>query len=92
VYQKFLKLKQSKPWVFYLLIIPFAVVFILEMYSKYLVNSGKKIVKDTAIKDEKLKAVQENAEKESKKIEENINKIDKKINETEVKEDWYLDD
>jgi len=82
MYEKFLKLKATKPWLFWLLIVPFVVVAVLEVYNKYLVGSSKKIVEKAEEKDKELKKEQQKAE-ESKKIEEEIENID-------VDEDWHL--
>ena len=54
MYEKFLKLKENKPWLFWLLIVPFVAIAAYEFYSTYLVNSGKKAVKDADKEDEKL--------------------------------------
>lgn len=88
--EKLLALKQDKKWLFYLLIIPIGVLFIYEMYSKYLVGNSKSIVEDTQKKDDELKTKQIRAEEASKVHEEEAKKIEKQIDNTKVDKDWYL--
>ena len=90
MYEKFLEIKEKKSWLFYLLIIPFAIVFIYEMYNKYLTNSGKEIMKDARKKDEDLKAEQVKAEEGAKQHKEEADKIEEKINKETPDKDWHL--
>jgi len=90
MYNKFLKLKENKPWLFWLLIIPFVVVSIIEFYNTYLVNSGKKAVKDAEKEDEKLKEKQKKAEVLADYHEEKANDIQKEIDNIKVDKDWHL--
>ena len=89
MYDKFLKLKEDKPWLFWVLIIPFIVVAGFELYNKYLVNSGKQAVKDAEKKDEKLKDKQNKAEAGADYHEEKAKEIEKDIKEIKVDEDWH---
>jgi len=90
MYEKILKLKETKKWLFYLLIIPFILAAIYEFYNKYLVNSGKEIVKDAEKEDKKLKEKQIKAEKNAKYHEEAADKIEEKIDNIKVDKDWHL--
>ncbi len=89
MYEKFLKIKEKRPWLFYLLIVPFLVVFLLEMYSKYLVNSGKEIVKDAEKADAELAKDQLKAEAGADYHKEEADKLEDKIENTSVDEDWH---
>ena len=89
MYEKFIEIKSKKPWLFYLLIIPFVLVWGYEMYSKYLVNSGKEIVKETEEADVKLKADQDKAEAGGEYHKEEADKIEEKIDNINVDEDWH---
>lgn len=88
MYEKILKLKEDKKWLFYLLIIPFALAFIYEMYNKYLVNSGKQIVKDAEKKDEELLKKQQKAEAGADYHKQKADQIEKDIENKKVNEDW----
>ncbi len=90
MYEKLLKIKEEKKWLFYLLIIPFVILLLYEMYNKYLVNSGKEAVKDAEKKDKDLKAEQEKAEHGSDYHKEKSDKIEEKIKDTDIDEDWHL--
>lgn len=90
MYDKFLKLKEEKKWLFWLLIIPFVVVAGMEFYNRYLVNSGKKAVKDAENKDEKLAKKQHKAEAKAEQYKENADNIQEQIDNIKVDEDWYL--
>ena len=92
MYEKFLKIKEKRPWLFYLLIVPFLVVFILEMYNKYLVNSGKEIVKDAEKEDKALKVEQDKAKAGADWHKDEADKIGDKIKNISVDDDWHLDD
>ena len=89
MYDKFLKLKENKPWLFWILIIPFLAVAAMEFYNRYLVNSGKQAVKDAENKDEKLKEKQNKAEALAEHHEKKANNIEKQIENIKVDEDWH---
>jgi hypothetical protein len=89
MYEKFMELKEKKKWLFWLLIIPFLFVAALEFYNRYLVNSGKKIVKDTEKEDAKLKAQQDKFNKEADAHKDEADKIEENIKKIEVDEDWH---
>lgn len=90
MYQKFLKLKKEKAWLFYLLIIPFLIVAVLEFYNKYLVNSGKEIVKKAEEQNGSLEKNQMKAEAGADYHEEKSNKIEEDINKKKVDKNWHL--
>jgi hypothetical protein len=90
MYEKFLKMKEDKPWLFWLLIIPFVIVAALEFYNRYLVNSGKKIVEDAEKKDKELEKGQMKAEAGADYHEEKAKKIEEEINNKKVDKDWHL--
>ena len=90
MYEKFLKIKEEKSWLFYLLIIPFIVVAALEFYNRYLVNSGKKIVEKAEEKDKELEKGQIRAEEGAKFHEEEAKKAEKEREDNKVDEDWHL--
>lgn len=92
MYDKFIKLKEEKPWLFWVLIIPFVIVAGMEFYNKYLVNSGKQAVKDAEKKDEKLKEKQDKAEALADHHEKNADNIEEQINNIKVDEDWHKND
>lgn len=89
MYDKFLEIKSKKPWLFYLLIIPFVLVWAYEIYNKYLVNSGKEIVKETEEADAKLKEKQNKAEAGGDYHKEEADKKEEKIDNIKVDEDWH---
>lgn len=89
MYDKFLKLKEEKKWLFYLLIIPFGVVCLLELYNKYLVNSGKQIVKDAEKADAKLKDEQEDADNKADAHKAEADKIEENIENIKPDENWH---
>lgn len=90
MYEKFLELKKTKPWLFWLLIIPFIVVAGLELYNKYLVGSSKKIVDDAEEKDQELKKEQDKAEAGAEYHKEESEKIGEEIESINVDENWHL--
>jgi hypothetical protein len=90
MYEKFLKLKEEKAWLFWLLIIPFIFVAGLEFYNKYLVNSGKQAVKDAEKADKDLKKEQTKAELGGEYHEEKAEEIEEKINDIKTDKDWHL--
>jgi cell division protein FtsL len=89
MYEKLLKLKQEKQWLFWLLIIPFIFVAIVEFYNRYLVNSGKQAVKDAEKKDKKLAKKQHEAEAKANQHKKNADDIKKQIENIKVDEDWH---
>ena len=90
MYEKLLKLKEEKQWLFWLLIIPFVLAAGYEFYNRYLINSGKQAVKDAEKKDEKLKDKQIKAEVAAEVHEKKADEIEQKIKDTKVDKDWYL--
>ena len=89
MYEKFIKLKEDKPWLFYLLFLPFLLIAAYEMYNRYLVNSGKKIVEEAEKKDGELKKEQDKAEAGAEYHKEEADKKEKEIKE-DVDKDWHL--
>jgi len=85
-----MELKENKKWLFYLLIPIFLVVAGLQFYNTYLINSGKKAVKDAEKEDEKLKEKQNKAEAVADHHKDNADKIEKEIKDTKVDKDWHL--
>lgn len=92
MYEKLIKLKTNKPWLFWLLIVPFLFACILEFYNRYLINSAKNIIKNAKKADEKLKNRQEKAEILSDYEKQKSDEIQNKIDNTKVDKDWHLDD
>ena len=90
MYDNFLKLKEEKAWLFYLLIIPFIIVAALEFYNRYLVNSGKKVVEEAKKKDKELQKGQMKAEAGADYHEEKAKKIEEEMNNKKVDKDWHL--
>jgi hypothetical protein len=90
MYEKFLKIKEDKPWLFYVLIIPFVIVAILEFYNKYLVNSGKNIVKEAEEENKQLNKQQMKAEAGADYHKEKAEKIEQEIQEKKVDKNWHL--
>lgn len=90
MYEKFLQIKQEKKWLFYLLIIPFIIIAILEFYNKYLVNSGKQAVIKAKEKDNEIEKEQKEAENKAQEHEDNANKIAEQIENTKTDKDWHL--
>jgi hypothetical protein len=92
MYLKLLELKKRKKWLFYLLIIPFLILFILELYKKYLFNSAKSIIKETEEKDAELRNKQGQAEYGSEYHKNKAEEINKNIKNNKITEDWHLDE
>jgi hypothetical protein len=92
LYQKILELKEKKKWLFYLLLIPFVVLTILELYNKYLSKSAQDTVRDTEKKDNKLEKKQTQAEQGAKYHEGEAQKIEKDIDKKKITKDWHLDE
>lgn len=90
MYEKFLEIKEKRAWLFYLLIIPFVLVFVYEMYNRYLVNSGKEIIKDAKKEDANLKKEQAKAEGAAKVHQEEAKKIEENIKNDTTDKDWHL--
>jgi hypothetical protein len=90
MYEKILKLKQEKSWLFYLLIIPFLVLGAIELYNKYLVNSGKRIVDKAEEKDKELEVKQKEAVKKAEEYEEKAKENEEKAKNNKVDKNWHL--
>lgn len=90
MYDKLLKLKENKKWLYYLLIVPIVVLGILEIYNKYLVNSAKNIVKDAEKKDNDLEKKQIKAEQAAEFHKEEAENIEKNINNKKIDKNWHL--
>jgi G:T/U-mismatch repair DNA glycosylase len=92
MYEKMLKLKQDKKWLYYLLFLPIAVLAILELYNKYLSNSVKKHIRKAEEKDKTLEKQQIKAEAGADFHKQEADKIKKDIKNTKITEDWHLND
>jgi len=94
MYDRLLKLKEDKKWLYYLLLLPIFVLTILEIYNKYLVSSGKNIIKDAEKDDKKLEKKQNKAEQAAKFHEEKANKIKKELKniDKKINKNWHLDE
>jgi hypothetical protein len=92
MYEKMLKLKQDKKWLYYLLLIPIGMLVVLEFYNKYLSNSFKKHIKNTEEKDKKLEKQQIQAETGADFHKKEADKIKKNIKDTKTTKDWHLND
>ena len=90
MYDKLLKLKENKKWLYYLLFIPVAVLAVLEIYNKYLANSAKNTVKDAEKKDNDLEKKQIKAEQAAEFHEEEAENIKKNINSQKTDKNWHL--
>lgn len=92
MYNKFIKLKEEKPWLFWILIVPFAIVAAMEFYNRYLINSGKQAVKDAEKKDEKLKEKQNKAEALAGYHKKKADDIEDQIKNIQIDKDWHKND
>lgn len=90
MYEKLLKLKENKKWLYYLLLLPILILVILEIYNKYLVNSGKNAVKKAEELDNQLEKKQIKAEQGAEFHQEEANAIEKDIDSKKIDKDWYL--
>lgn len=90
MYDKLLKLKENKKWLYYLLIIPVAILAILEIYNKYLSSSAKNTVKKAQENDKKLEKKQIKAEQAAEYHEEKAKSIEKDINDQKIDKNWHL--
>jgi hypothetical protein len=90
MYDKLLKLKENKKWLYYLLLVPIVVLGILELYNKYLVSSAKSAVKDAEKKDNDLEKKQIKAEQAAESHEEEAKNIEKNINSQKIDKKWHL--
>ena len=90
MYDKLLKLKENKKWLYYLFFIPAAVLAVLEIYNKYLANSAKNTVKDAEKKDNDLEKKQIKAEQAAEFHEEEAENIKKNINSQKTDKNWHL--
>lgn len=90
MYEKMLELKNNKKWLFYLLIIPFGLLFLYNLYNKYIIRGVKKAIQDAEGVDKKLT---KEIESTKQKALEELNKakeIEEKINNTKIDKDWHL--
>lgn len=90
MYEKFLELKKNKRWLFWILIVPFLIVAFLEFYKKYLINSGKKAVKDAEKKDEKLSKKQKETQELADYHKKQADNIEKQIENIKTDKEWHL--
>jgi len=90
MYDKLLKLKEDKKWLYYLLLIPIVILGILELYNKYLLNSAKNTIQDTEKNDKKLEKKQVKAEQAAEYHEEKAKNIEKNINNQKIDKNWHL--
>ena len=90
MYDRLLKLKTDKKWLYYLLLLPILVLAILELYNKYLSNSAKNAVQDAENNDKKLEKKQIKAEQAAEYHEEKAKNIEKNINNQKIDRDWHL--
>jgi hypothetical protein len=90
MYDRLLKLKTDKKWLYYLLLLPIVVLAILEMYNKYLSNSAKTTVQDAENNDKKLEKKQIKAEQAAEYHEEKAKNIEKNINNQKIDKNWHL--
>lgn len=90
MYDKLLKLKEDKKWLYYLLLLPIGVLAILEIYNKYLSNSAKVTVQDAEKKDKDLEKKQIKTEQAAKIREEEAKNIEKNINNQKIDKNWHL--
>ena len=90
MYEKLIALKEDKKWLYYILFIPIIILSIYELYSKYLVNSSKNIIKNAEEVDKVLEKEQIKAEQGSKFHEEKAEQIKEQIKNQKIDKDWYL--
>jgi len=90
MYDKLLKLKTDKKWLYYLLLLPILILGILELYNKYLLNSAKNAVQDAKNTDKKLEKKQTKAEQAAEFHKEKAKDIEKNINNQKIDKDWHL--
>jgi len=90
MYEKILKLKDKNKLLFYLLFIPFCVIFIYEIYNKFIVAGAKKDIKDAENKDDKLKKKQQDLEKKAQEHKDKADEIGKKAQQKNTDKDWHL--
>lgn len=90
MYEKILKIKKEKKWLFYLLIFPFFVIILIEFYNKYLINDAKKIVKETEMEEVELKEKQDKTEAIADYHEKQADIIENKIKKQKINKDWHL--
>jgi peptidoglycan hydrolase CwlO-like protein len=88
---KMLSLKNTKPWLFYILLPVLAIFFIFILLSKINVSGAKKDVKKADLKDEKLKEEQDRAEGAANQLTKEIDQIENKIEKIESTDDadWH---
>jgi predicted negative regulator of RcsB-dependent stress response len=90
MYEKMLELKNNKKWLFYLLIIPFALLFLYNLYNKYIIRGVKKAIKDAEGVDKKLTKEIESTKQKALEEFNKAKEIEEKINNTKIDKDWHL--
>ena len=90
MYDKLLKLKTDKKWLYYILLVPILVLAVLEIYNKYLINSAKNAVQDAEKNDKKLEKKQIKAEQAAEYHKEKAKDIEKNINDQKIGKNWHL--
>jgi predicted negative regulator of RcsB-dependent stress response len=90
MYEKMLKLKDNKKWLFYLLIIPFGLLFLYNLYNKYIIRGVKKAIQDAEGIDKKLTKKIEDTKQKALEEHGKAKKIEEKINNTTIDKDWHL--
>jgi predicted Holliday junction resolvase-like endonuclease len=90
MYEKMLEIKQNKKWLFYLLIVPFALLFLYNLYNKYIIRGAKKDIEDAEEQEGKLKNKQNKLLEQAQKEQDEAKKIEEKIDNTTIDKDWHL--
>lgn len=90
MYEKMLEIKQNKKWLFYLLIVPFALLFLYNLYNKYIIRGAKKDIEDAEKQEGRLKNKQIKLLEQAQKEQDEARKIEEKINNTTIDKDWHL--
>lgn len=90
MYEKIMKLKKEKKWLFYLLIFPFFVIILIETYNKYLIKSSKNIIEEAEETEIELKEKQDKVEAVSEYHEKKAETIEKEIQNKKIDKDWHL--
>lgn len=90
MYDKLLKLKTDKKWLYYVLLLPILFLAVLEIYNKYLINSAKTAVQDAEKNDKKLEKKQIKAEQAAEYHKEKAKDIEKNINDQKIDKNWHL--
>lgn len=90
MYEKILKLREKNKLLFYLLLIPLCVIFIYELYNRFIVAGAKKDMKDAEKKDDKLKKKQIEIENKAQEYKNKADEIGKKTQQKNTDKDWHL--